>query len=63
METKASFIVMSHLSDAQELINPANARLNINFAKFIILETSGNLNMLIDADLMWERYLNSNIGW
>jgi len=54
---------MSHLSDAQELINPANARLNINFAKFIILETSGNLNMLIDADLMWERYLNSNIGW
>jgi hypothetical protein len=58
--TKASMVVMSHLSDAQELSNPANVRLNINFAKFIILETNGDLNQEIDADAMWEKYINRN---
>jgi hypothetical protein len=56
--TKASMIVMSHLSDAQELSNPANARLNIDFAKFIILQTNGDLNQEIDAEVMWEKYVN-----
>ena len=51
-------IVMSHLSDAQELSNPANARLNIDFAKFIILQTNGDLNQEIDAEVMWEKYVN-----
>lgn len=55
---KASLIVMSHLSDAQESNIKANANLNVNFAKFIILQCKGDLNQLIDADEMWERYLN-----
>ena len=62
METKASLIVMSHLSDAQECLGAGmsqeNANRNINFAKFIILECKGDLNQLIDADLIWEKFIN-----
>jgi hypothetical protein len=60
MKTKASIIVMSHLSDAQEICPsiPKNAILNINFAKFIILECKGNLNQEIDPDIFWEKFLN-----
>jgi hypothetical protein len=60
METKASMVVMSHLSDAQECIgicmSQENAHKNINFAKFVILETDGDLNMMIDADSLWEKF-------
>jgi len=60
METKASMVVMSHLSDAQDCGSNKILTLNkhINFAKFIILETNGDLNKLIDADLMWENFTN-----
>jgi len=63
METKASMVVMSHLSDAQEQIRMGYATnatiLNINFIKFIILETDGDLNKMIDADLLWEKFTNN----
>ena len=59
MLTKASIVVMSHLSDAQELITymcGSSAVEGINFAKYIILETKGNLNQDIDADAMYKTF-------
>jgi hypothetical protein len=55
---KASLIVMSHLSDAQESNIKPNSDLNINFAKFIIMWCKGDLTQEIDGDEMWEKYLN-----
>jgi hypothetical protein len=53
---KASMVVMSHLSDAQELlaigIHTEQANLHINFAKYIILKTKSDLNQEINADEM-----------
>lgn len=61
METmKASFVVMSHLSDAQEMISyvcGSSASESINFAKYIILQTKGDLNQMIDADKMYKEFL------
>ena len=57
METKASMIVMSHLSDAQEASGNKNeVRIPINFAKYIIAKTHGDLNQEIDADQLWEEF-------
>jgi len=54
----ASMIVMSHLSDAQELMN-SNKNNDINFAKYIILQTEGDLTKEIDADEMYVNFLRS----
>ena len=68
---KASTVVMSHLSDSQELIsfscgsegtdksNYAKfATDRINFAKFIIMRCNGDLNQEIDADALYTEFLN-----
>ena len=61
-KTKAKLVIMSHLSDAQELVSMPNRGLIvnqlINFAKYLILTTNGDLNMEIDADLMWDKFIN-----
>jgi hypothetical protein len=57
---KASMVVMSHLSDAQEMISyvcGSSASEEINFAKYIILQTKGDLNQEIDADQMYLSFL------
>jgi hypothetical protein len=56
---KASIVVMSHLSDAQELTTTTSgvmANKHINFAKFIILRTNGNLTQEIDPDALWDEF-------
>ena len=57
--TKASIVVMSHLSDAHELLffkHLVSAGECINFAKYIILQTGGNLNQEIDAKEMLAKF-------
>jgi hypothetical protein len=57
---KASMVVMSHLSDAQELISyccGSSASEDINFAKYVILQTKGDLNQEINADEMYKEFL------
>lgn len=59
MEVKAKIVVMSHLSDAQELAmrtSGVDVSLHINFAKFVILQCEGDLNKDIDPDAMFEKY-------
>lgn len=66
MKMKASMLVMSHLSDSQEIINMGGFNLlthrtasdEINFAKFVILYCKGDLNMEVDADVLWENFKN-----
>jgi hypothetical protein len=50
---------MSHLSDAQELTTTTSgvqANKHINFAKFIILRTNGDLTQEIDPDTLWDEF-------
>ena len=58
MILKASLVVFSHLSDAQETMsyNETNSSQHINFAKFIISKTNGDLTQMIDADAMWTEF-------
>jgi hypothetical protein len=59
MKLKASLVVMSHLSDAQEMLshsNPQWANDHINFAKYVIMKCKGDLTKEIDADLYWSLY-------
>ena len=59
---KASLVVMSHLSDAQEMISHSNsvwANDHINFAKYVIMKCKGDLNKEIDADEFWTKYVGS----
>lgn len=62
MNTKASLVVMSHLSDVQETIGRFSELENkmknnrINFVKFIILECNGNLNQEINPEEYWEKF-------
>jgi len=62
METKARLVVMSHLSDIQEMIqiNGSKPDMNnrLNFAKFIIMKLGGNLDQDIDPDAMYNEYCN-----
>ena len=65
--TKASLVVMSHLSDIQEANNlglkmPQSINTSLNFVKFIILRTKGDLNQEIDADQMWDEYTKTLIN-
>lgn len=58
---KASLVVMSHLSDAQEMMSQNNlvwANDHINFAKYVILRNR-DLNKEIDADELWLEFVNS----
>jgi len=59
MET-AKLVVFSHLSDAQEMVNgmcASEACERINFAKYIIMVTKGDLNTLIDPNKMYADFL------
>jgi len=61
MEMSAKMVVMSHLSNAQEEIGfmvGSSAIESINFAKYVIIETKGNLNQDIDADAMYTKFLD-----
>ena len=62
MKLKASLVVMSHLSDAQEMIIRRImiwGNDHINFAKFVILKCKGDLNKEIDPDELWLEFMNS----
>ena len=64
MTTKASIVVMSHLSDAQEIISHSSgieAKKHINFVKFIILKTDGDLTKEIDADELWSEFIQRQV--
>jgi len=57
--TKASLVVMSHLSDAQEMISfmcGRSASEEINFVKFIILKCKGDLTREIDEEAMYTEF-------
>jgi len=58
MTVKASIVVMSHLSDAQIEVSfdKNQARQRMNFVKYIILQTGGNLTQEINPDELWERF-------
>jgi len=50
---KAQMAVMSHLSDAQEAMGMGDNELSlkhINFAKQLILQTEGSLNILFEEE-------------
>jgi hypothetical protein len=63
-EVKASIVVMSHLSDAQEMLSYQNmskeASKHVNFAKYIIIKTSGDLTQQIDADKLWSEFIQQS---
>jgi len=62
MKNKMQLYVMSHLSDAQELIGfgiGTEASTRINFAKFLMLKCEGDLNKEYDTseiDEFWTEY-------
>lgn len=60
-EVKASIVVMSHLSDAQEFLTgncvfAKDAKTRINFAKYIIFHTGGDLTKKINPDQLWSEF-------
>lgn len=58
---KASTVVISHLSDAQELISylcSSEAQERINFAKYIILQCQGDLTQEIYPDKMYAEFIS-----
>jgi hypothetical protein len=62
MKLKASLVVMSHLSDAQEMIIRRMmiwGNDHINFAKYVIMQCKGDLTKEIDADKLWLEFANS----
>ena len=70
METKAIIVIMSHLSDVQELIHFGRTRENmdeitnsINFAKWLMMKYQKDLTVEIDPDheynLFTYRQINS----
>jgi hypothetical protein len=60
IKAKASMVVMSHLSDVQEMmemgLSKKDANNRINFAKYIISKTNGDLNQEIDVDALWAEF-------
>ena len=65
MPIKASMVIMSHLSDAQELISFENAHSldaneSINFAKFLILKYT-NTDTEIDPDLEYKEFTEKHL--
>lgn len=56
----AKLVVFSHLSDAQELTTSSSgveANERLNFVKYVILMTKGDLNKLIDPNQMYADFL------
>lgn len=63
MKIKASMLIMSHLSDAQEMLNMLDDHKfansingEINFAKWILMKLNGDVNQEIDADEIYKEY-------
>lgn len=55
---KASIVVASHLSDCQESVMSTEQRnMRLNFAKFLIFKTEGDLRKEIDPDVEWEVFI------
>jgi len=67
MKTKASIVVMSHLSDAALMVGmrtPGSslaATIHINFAKLVIFRTGGDLSVDIDPDQLWESFKRTGV--
>jgi len=62
-KVKASIVVMSHLSDAQEINSHSSgieANKRINFAKFVINKTNGDLTKQIDPDKLWSEFIQQS---
>jgi hypothetical protein len=62
-KVKASIVIMSHLSDVQEMLNcelnrakKQDIQIKINFAKFVMMQCDGDLNQEINPDEMFEDY-------
>jgi len=57
MKAKAIIIIMSHLSDAQHLMESSSvdANLRINFAKYLLLKFP-NTDVEIDPESEWELF-------
>ena len=62
MEIKAAIVVMSHLSDAEAflMLNDEMAFKHIKFAKFLILESGGDLNKVFSEDKLNEMWKQVN---
>ena len=56
--TKATIVVMSHLSDIQMEITTDRelAKVRLNFIKYLINKLNGNLNVLINPDKLFDEY-------
>ena len=57
-EMKASMLIMSHLSDSQELIGfmcGSSAIEEINFAKFVLMKHP-NTNDIVNAGELWKEF-------
>jgi len=63
---KANIVVMSHLSDAQEILDRYSVinvvqkliiNNHINFAKYVIMQCNGDLKQEIDTDQMFDNFL------
>ena len=62
MKEKAQMVVMSHLSDAQEMAaihcsNSSNSQ--INFVKYVIMHCKGDLNQEIEPDTLWAEFMKT----
>jgi hypothetical protein len=70
MITKASIVVMSHLSDAQVVLQEYSsimrdivingACIHINFAKYVMLQCNNDLNKEINPDALWEAFTKTS---
>lgn len=63
MELKSKIVAMSHLSDAEENILMGNEEMafkHIKFAKFLIMESLGDLNNVFSEDKLNEMWKQIN---
>jgi len=63
MELKSKIVAMSHLSDAEENILTGNEEMafkHIKFAKFLIMESLGDLNKVFSEDKLNEMWKQIN---
>ena len=60
MKLKVSMIILSHLSDVQEMIqgngNPDYTNLRINFVKYLVLNYK-NTDTEIDPDVVYKEFI------
>lgn len=62
MLVKASIVVMSHLSDIQEELSNSHYQTvnnRANFIKYIILQCDGDLNIEINPEFAWDKFIES----